>query len=71
MKVKTGVTEDAESDDVINFEVRPRTSGFYRKLSVLRDFEEISGNLKVKTGVIEDAESDEVINFQICPRTSG
>ena len=56
MKVRTGVIEDAESDDVINFKIRLRTSGLNRKLSVMRDFEEISGNLKVKTGVIENAE---------------
>ena len=55
MKVKTG----------------PRTSGLNRKLSVLRNFEELSGNLKVKTGANEDAESDNVIKFEICPRTSG
>ena len=71
MKFKTGVSEDAESDDGIKFEIRPRTSGLNRKLAVLRDFEEISGNLKVKTGTIEDVESDNVIKFEICPRTSG
>ena len=56
MKVKTGAIEYTESCDVINFEIRPRTSGLNRKFSVLRDFKEISGNLKVKTGAIEDAE---------------
>ena len=55
----------------MNCGIRSHTSGYNRKLSVLRDFEEIKANLKVKTGEIGDDESDDVINFEIRPRTSG
>ena len=65
-----GETDDEKAESGISFEVRPRTSGLNRNLSVLRDFEEIKGNLKIKTEVIEDADSIDVINFKICPRTS-
>ena len=54
--VKTDIIRDAESDDVISFDLYPRTSGINRKLSVFTDFEAISSNMRVETGVIRDAE---------------
>ena len=71
MRVKSGIIRDAESDDVISFDVHPRTSGLNRTLSVLTDFEPISSNLRVETGVIRDAESENVVSFEVQTRTSG
>ena len=40
LTVDTGIIKHIESDDVINFEVHPRTSNLDRKLSIIRVFEE-------------------------------
>ena len=57
-RIETGVVRNAELNDVISFEIQPIISGFNRKLSLFRDFSEISGNLEVETGVITGAESN-------------
>ena len=66
-----GVIGPAEFDAAIRFTPRPRTSGLNRKLSVFRDFREISSNLRVETDVIRGAESNDVISFEIRLHTSG
>ena len=71
MRVETGATRDAESDDVVSFKVETRTSGLSRKLSGLTDFEAIGNNLRVETGVFRDAESNDVVSFKGQTRTSG
>jgi len=71
LRVKSGILREAESDDVIRFDIRPRTSGLNRKLSVFTDFETISGNLRVEIGVIRDADSNDVLSFKLQTRTSG
>ena len=75
MKVKTGVIEDVESEDVINFEIRPHTSGFNRKLSVFRDLKKQVGlgclrsklGLRSKSGTVSKITLSTMISARALP----